>query len=82
MRDKATAVNFQAFRRTFATWMQRTGATVNDVQGAMRHSSPDQTMRVYMREIPSGVRAAVDGLDRMLSQHREAPEEKTEGLVQ
>ena len=26
-RDKATAVNFQAFRRTFATWMQRTDAT-------------------------------------------------------
>jgi integrase len=40
-RAKATAVNFQAFRRTFATWMQRTGATVKNVQGAMRHSSPD-----------------------------------------
>ncbi len=40
-RDNATAVNFQAFRRTFATWMQKTGATVKDVRGAMRHSTPD-----------------------------------------
>ena len=64
-RNKATAVNFQAFRRTFATWMQLTGATVKDVQGAMRHSSPDQTLKAYMREIPAGVRTAVDALDRM-----------------
>jgi integrase len=68
-RNKATAVNFQAFRRTFATWMQRTGATVKDVQGAMRHSSPDQTLKAYMREIPAGVRAAVDALDRMFTEH-------------
>ena len=44
-RDKATAVNFQAFRRTFGTWMQKTGATVKAVQGAMRHSTPDQTLK-------------------------------------
>jgi integrase len=50
-RNKATAVNFQAFRRTFATWMQRTGATVKDVQGAMRHSTADQTLKVYMRQL-------------------------------
>jgi integrase len=66
-RDKATAVNFQAFRRTFATWMQVTGATVKDVQGAMRHSSPDQTVRTYMKEIPASVCGAVDALDRLLN---------------
>lgn len=81
-RDKATAVNFQAFRRTFATWMQRTGATVKDVQGAMRHSSPDQTLKAYMREIPSGVRAAVDDLDRLLNEKRGLAEAKPEGPVQ
>lgn len=68
-RNKATAVNFQSFRRTSATWMQRTGATI-DVQGAMRHITPDQTVKVYMREIPSGVRAAVEDLDRMLNEKR------------
>jgi integrase len=71
-RDKATAVNFQAFRRTFATWMQRTGATVRDVQGAMRHSSPDQTLKAYMRELPDSVRTAVDALDRMFTDHGQA----------
>ena len=34
IRDQATAVNPQAFRRTFATWMQKTDATVKVVQGA------------------------------------------------
>jgi len=81
-RDKATAVNFQAFRRTFATWMQRTHATVKDVQGAMRHSSPDQTLKVYMREIPAGVRAAVDALDSMFAEHRALAQAKPEGPVQ
>jgi len=82
-RDKATAVNFQAFRRTFATWMQKTSATVKDVQSAMRHSSPDQTLKVYMREIPAGVRLAVEELDRMFN---EAPcgleQAKAEGGIQ
>jgi integrase len=82
MRNKATAVNFQAFRRTFATWMQRTGATVKDVQGAMRHSSPDQTLKAYMREIPAGVRTAVDELDRMFTEHSGLAEKRPEGPVQ
>jgi integrase len=81
-RDKATAVNFQAFRRTFATWTQRTGATVRDVQGAMRHSSPDQTLKAYMREIPAGVRTAVDALDQMFTDHGKAAEAKAQGPVQ
>jgi integrase len=81
-RDKATSVNFQAFRRTFATWMQRTGTTVRDVQGAMRHSSPDQTLKAYMREIPDGVRTAVDALDRMFTEHAHAAEAKPNGPVQ
>jgi integrase len=82
IRDKATAVNFQAFRRTFATWMQKTTATIKDVQGAMRHSTPDQTIRVYMREIPAGVRDAVDSLDRMFNEKRALSDAKPEGGVQ
>jgi hypothetical protein len=29
----------------------------------MRHASPDQTLRVYMREIPDGARMAIDALE-------------------
>jgi len=52
----------QALRRTFANWMQKTSATVKDVQDAMRHGSPDRTLKAYMREIPAGVTAAVEEL--------------------
>lgn len=34
-----------------------------DVQGAMRHSSPEQTLKIYMREIPDGVRELNDALE-------------------
>jgi hypothetical protein len=47
--------------------MQKTGATVKDVQAAMRHSTPDQTVRTYMKEIPDSVRMAVENLDAMLT---------------
>ena len=62
--------------------MQRTGATVKDVQGAMRHSSPDQTLKAYMREIPDGVRGAVDALDRMFTERGGLAEKGQEGPVQ
>lgn len=81
-RNKVTAVNFQAFRRTFATWMQKNPyATVKDVRGAMRHSSPDQTLEVYMKEIPGGVRNAVEALDKLLNQWRGLTEAKPEGGI-
>ena len=44
MRDKATAVNFQAFRRTFATWMQKTSATVKDVHAAQHARSDAESL--------------------------------------
>ncbi len=75
-------MNFQAFRRTFGTWMQKTSATVKDVQGAMRHSTPDQTLRVYMREIPAGVRTAVEELDQLYNEKRGLADVKPEGGVQ
>ncbi len=48
----------------------------------MRHSTPDQTLKVYMREIPAGVRAAVDDLDRLLNEKRGLAEAKPQGPVQ
>jgi len=47
--DKATTVNFQALRRTYGTWAAPL-APLKDVQAGMRHASPDQTVKVYMRE--------------------------------
>ncbi|MGD0446769.1 MAG: hypothetical protein ABSA39_22770 [Edaphobacter sp.] len=47
----------------------------------MRHSSPDQTLKAYMREIPAGVRTAVDALDRMFAEQR-STETKTQGHLQ
>jgi integrase len=55
IRDKTATVNFQALRRTYATWGQYHGS-IKDVQGGMRHSSPDQTLKVYMGQVPDGVR--------------------------
>jgi len=62
--------------------MQKTGATVKDVQGAMRHSTPDQTLKVHKREIPDGVRAAVDALDELLHAPRGLAKAKPDGPIQ
>jgi hypothetical protein len=49
----------------------------------MRHSSADQTLKVYMREIPEGVRTAVNELDKMYREHRRlAQEKKPKGTIQ
>jgi len=55
IRDKANTVNFQALRRTYGTWGQYQGS-VKDVQAGMRHPSPDQTLKVYMHQVPDGAR--------------------------
>jgi hypothetical protein len=48
--------------------MQKTSATVKDVQSAMRHASPDQTTKTYMKIIPASVSAAVNELETLMSQ--------------
>jgi integrase len=58
-------INHQAFRRTVATQMQKTG-TVKDVQAHLRHATPAMTIGVYMKEIPASVREAVEHLDQKL----------------
>ena len=52
--------------RTCATHMQHLGS-VKDVQAHLRHSRPNVTAEVYMQEIPTSVRSAVELLDRKLS---------------
>ena len=63
-----TTVNFQVLRRSFATALQKYG-NVKDIQGALRHASPDLTAEVYMQSIPESVRNAVEKLDQKLSQN-------------
>jgi integrase len=63
-------VTFQALRRSCATHMQHLGS-VKDIQAHLRHARPNVTASVYMQEIPASVRAAVESLDKMLSQRAE-----------
>jgi integrase len=65
--QKETSVNFQAFRRTCATWFQKHG-TAKDIQAHLRHSTAATTLGVYVQEIPDSVREAVEALDRRLFQ--------------
>ena len=59
-------LNFQIFRRTFATIMQKLG-TVKDAQAQLRHSSPRLTAGTYMQVIPESVVAAVEEMDRAVT---------------
>jgi integrase len=56
----------QALRRSCATHIQPYGS-VKDIQVHLRHVRPNITADVYMQQIPSRVRAAVELLDQKLS---------------
>lgn len=59
-------ITLQALRRSCGTHMQHLGS-VKDIQAHLRHARPNVTAEVYMQQIPSSVRAAVESLDRKLS---------------
>ncbi len=61
--DHAT---FQACRRSCATYLQRSG-NVKDIQAHLRHAEASTTLGIYVQEIPESVRAAVESLDRLLT---------------
>lgn len=54
-------LNFQVLRRTAATLSTQEGS-VKDVQGLLRHKSPDMTMGEYAQVIPESTRAMVNTL--------------------
>jgi integrase len=58
-------LTFQVIRRSIATLAQRKG-TVKDVQGLLRHSRTATTTDVYMQEIPAGIEATVNAINREL----------------
>src|SRR5215471_14327701 len=73
-------LTFQVMRRTIATLAQKKG-TVKDVQGVLRHSRVATTTDVYMQEIPKGVQATVDSINRELRKRR-SQAQRRENLVQ
>jgi integrase len=61
-------VNWQVFRRSFATWLQQAGVDVKDAQGLMRHSRASTTQDIYQQVVPESQHLAV----RRLSAFTEA----------
>ncbi len=62
-------VTFQMLRRSFATHLQAHGGP-KDIQGALRHSNPEFSMRTYVQILPEGVAGAVDAwADRLMGPH-------------
>ncbi len=55
-------VNWQALRRSCATWMQQSGVDVKDAQGILRHSRASTTQDVYQQVVPESQRKAVKKL--------------------
>ena len=60
-------VNWQVFRRSYATWMVEAGADPKAVQGQMRHSRIGPTMDIYAQTVATSQRRAVSKLSKMLA---------------
>ena len=65
-------LTFQVIRRSIATLAQRKG-TVKDVQGLLRHSRTATTTDVYMQELPRGVAATGNAINRELRKKAKKP---------
>jgi integrase len=58
-------LNWQALRRSFATWLKIAGADVKDAQALMRHSRASTTLDIYQQFIPESERRVVENLSRL-----------------
>ena len=58
-------VNWQALRRSYATWLKLSGADVKDAQALMRHSRASTTLDIYQQFVPASERRAVENLGRL-----------------
>jgi len=68
-------VNWQALRRSMATWCQQGGVDVKDAQGLLRHSRASTTQDVYMQVVPESQRRAIQKLSEyVFSEARRASE--------
>lgn len=58
----AKKIGWHSFRRTLATLLQSSGASVKVTQDLMRHSSPLMTMGVYAKAVTTDKRSAQDAI--------------------
>ena len=59
-------VNWQALRRSFATWLKLAGADVKDAQALMRHSRASTTLDIYQQFVPESQRLVVGRLSELV----------------
>ena len=70
----------QAFRRTSSTHIQDY-ASVKDLQGHLRHTNPQTTLKHYTKVIPESLRAAVAALDENIAAAaNESKQRRSKGL--
>jgi integrase len=70
----------QAFRRTSSTHIQDY-ASVKDLQGHLRHTNPQTTLKHYTKVIPESLRAAVEALDENIAAAaNESKQRRSKGL--
>jgi integrase len=70
----------QAFRRTSSTHIQDY-ASVKDLQGHLRHTNPQTTLKHYTKVIPESLRAAVAALDENIAAAaNESKQRRSQGL--
>jgi integrase len=58
-------VNWQALRRSYATWLNMVGANAKDAQALMRHSRASTTLDVYQQHVPASQRRVVNQLSKL-----------------
>ena len=62
----AKTIGWHTFRRTFATLLQSSGATVKTTQELMRHSTPAMTLGTYAQAVTADKREAQDRIAAMI----------------
>jgi integrase len=60
--------NWQALRRSCATWMVQSGGDIKSVQGQMRHTRASTTLDIYSQIEPTGQRRAAQRLSEFVKQ--------------
>jgi integrase len=61
-------IGWHSFRRTLATLLQASGASVKTTQDLMRHASPLMTMAVYAKAVTADKRTAQDAIAALFVQ--------------
>ncbi len=68
-------IGWHSFRRTLATLLQSSGASVKTTQDLMRHSSPVMTLGTYAKAVTADKRLAQDAIAALFTRKAcEAPE--------